>query len=288
MTRSTTWMTTNPLSWVWLLLLLHVLPMTTVLVVVVGQTECTLCFGGDEANLTKTVGGASDGVPCSLLITDVNINEEDCRDLQLLGYRYCDCPSYPAEYFCPMCPNAATDIPNRFQLIPGTDDTCDDQLFVSIDEVDSCDDAMKPGFVCGCPGAIKPDCMICGGTSNDISNVSDERLTIESVGSFTCEEFANQAVLGDLTVEQCALVTEEATSFCCPSPEEEEEDTTTTPSPDDTNDTTGTEAEATTRPEESDSATITDDSGAAFGGRNMQSAITRLLVGLFLVLWISL
>ena len=226
------------------------------------EAQCTLCFGGDDANLTKTVGGAADGVPCSLLISDVNIDEEACRDLQLLGFRYCDCPSYPTEHFCPLCKDSFKDIPNRFKLIPGTDDTCDDKLFVSIDDVESCEEAMKPGFACGCPEAEEPACQICG-DSNDISNFSQDRLTVNTVGSYMCQEWADQAVLGDLDLEQCALVSAEALEFCgCPrAATEVPEETTST---DMTNATTPPVDETDTPPTEDNDSSAYIRSSVAF------------------------
>ena len=188
------------------------------------DSVCSLCFGGEEANLTATVGGAADGVPCSALVNDLLVDEETCRDLQLLGFRYCGCPSYPTDHFCPMCEDSFIDIPVRFQAIPGTPDTCDDRLFVPLEDVDGdCTLAMKPGFACGCPNAEEPACQICGGQSNDITNLSLDGILVQTIGSFTCQEWADQAVLGDLDTEQCALVTDAVADICCPPVEEEEE-----------------------------------------------------------------
>lgn len=216
------------------LALFAALQYTHVVVVVTAQDNnndevCSLCFGGDDANLTATVGGAVDGVPCSALTENlVGIDPTSCRDLQLLGFRYCDCPSYPTEHYCPMCEGSFTNIPVRFQAIPGTQDTCDDRLFVSMDDVDGdCALAQKPGFACGCPNAQPPACQICAGTSNDVTNMSLDGILVQTIGSFTCQEWADQAVLGDLSdTDQCALVTEAVADICCSVVEEEEEDTT--------------------------------------------------------------
>lgn len=180
------------------------------------QQQCSLCFGGGEPNLNNTIGGNPGDTGCSAFANDVEIDADGCRDLQVLGYRWCDCPDYPEEFFCSMCNDGFFAIPNRFKQIPGLDKTCEDRLFVPKTSVDSCDDAMKPGFVCGCPEAEEPHCSICGaGTAEDAKIAyPDALLTINKVGSFTCQELVNQALLGSLTMEQCGLVQAEASETC--------------------------------------------------------------------------
>lgn len=179
-------------------------------------SSCSLCLGGAEANLTKTIGGTPTDPSCAALSSNVEIDEDGCRDLQVLGYRWCDCPDYPEDYYCPMCKNAFTNIPNRFKQIPGTGKTCEDQLFVPKSSVGSCLEAMKPGYVCGCPDADEPYCTICGGSVEGDAQITNPEamLTINGVGSFSCQELVDQAIVGDLSVDQCGLVQAEAFQVC--------------------------------------------------------------------------
>jgi len=168
--------------------------------------QCSLCFGGGEAaNLANTVGGGTaNGVPCSELVNNVELADSDgCRDLQLLGYRYCDCPSYPTDYFCAMCDDASMDIPDRFRVIPGTEDTCEDLLFVKKDSAgDSCDDIQMLSVFCECPGiegwiSVTEDNVLVIGLSFLVSSTSTSR-TDHSVDSSllvrALEEFATTLV----------------------------------------------------------------------------------------------
>lgn len=248
------------------------------------NAPCTLCIGGEDANLTATVGGAADGVPCAALVDNLEgITPQACQDLQLLGFRYCGCSSYPTDAFCPMCQDAVTDLPVRFQLIPGGGgDTCDDRLFVPVDDVDgNCSLAQKPGYACGCPNAEIPACQICGGESNDITTnpLSEDRVTVPTIGSFTCQEWANQAVLGDLDdIDQCALVTDAVTEVCCRPVEVVDEETDTSGSDSgstggNAGDTTAVESDvnATTPPTEATEPPQDDNNSAAIptGGNVM-------------------
>jgi hypothetical protein len=180
------------------------------------EEQCPLCLGGAEPDLSLTIGGAADGVSCSQLVSDVELDADGCQELQLLGYRHCGCPEYSQDYYCPMCKNSFMDIPNRFMMIPGTDITCDEHLFIKASDLNSCEDAMKAGYVCGCPEAEEPFCQICGGSMEDDENLGtpDALMTISGVGSYTCRELANQALLGSLSAEQCSLVQEQASSAC--------------------------------------------------------------------------
>jgi hypothetical protein len=225
---------------------------------VTAQEQCPLCLGGAEPNLNLTVGGASDGVSCSLLVTDVELDVDGCRELQLVGYRYCGCPEYPEDYFCPMCKDSFVDIPNRFKMIPGTDISCDDHLFIKASDLSSCDDAMKAGYVCGCPEAEEPFCQVCGGSIEDDENLDqpDALMTISGVGSYTCRELANQALLGILSEEQCLLVKAEAAKACgcaVSNPSNENTEGGTTPEPSNA-----------PVPVATDSSTTDGKSGAAF------------------------
>lgn len=189
--------------------------------VVLAQQQCTLCLGGAEANLTKTIGGAPGDPSCSSVASDVETFDEDsCRELNVVGYRWCGCPDFPVDHYCPMCKDAVSDLPNRFKEIPdGTGKTCDDKLFVPKGSVESCEDATKPGYACGCPEAEEPHCKICGGTVEDDSQITkpDALLTIDGVGSYSCQELVNQALLNNLSDEQCGLVKAEAFETCgCP------------------------------------------------------------------------
>lgn len=229
------------------------------------QQKCSLCFGDAEPNLEKTIGGAPDGPSCGSLVMDVEIDLDGCRGLQKLGYQWCDCPEYPQDYFCPMCQDGFVDIPKRFKEIPGMGGkTCDDKLFVKSSSVDTCADAMKPGYVCGCPDAPEPECTICGLDVEEDSKITNPEatLTINNVGSYTCQEFANQAILGSLTSEQCALVQEQAFEACgCMRSSPSSESTETLPEMNNTSD----KADASTEvPVETDATNLPEKESAAF------------------------
>ncbi|CAB9502708.1 expressed unknown protein [Seminavis robusta] len=187
--------------------------------IVSAQQQCPLCYGGDAAaNLNNTIGGAADGVTCGEFLNDVELDSDDCLNLQLVAYRYCGCPRYPEEFYCPMCKDSFVNIPNKFKTIPGTEKTCDEKLFVKSSEMPSngCSDAMKPGYVCGCPDAEEPFCQICGGSVEDDTKIRNPEatLTINGVGVKTCQQIANEALLGSLSIEQCSLVQAEAFTTC--------------------------------------------------------------------------
>lgn len=248
---------------------------------------CSLCVGGAPANLTKFIGGGTEGVSCGDVATNVILSEDGCFSLQLQGYRYCDCPDYPRDYFCPMCENAFMDIPNRFKTIPGTEDSCDEKLFVRASEVDGdCEEAMKPGFVCGCPGAEEPECKICNGNSNAISN-PDAQLVISGVGSFTCQELVDQALLGSLDMEQCVLVQAEAFTACgCMETTDGNEEI---PVEDNEDGTTTSPAESTNVSVESDGEEEppADDSGSMDSRRNMVALGVTVAICLLQMIFLS-
>lgn len=242
------------------------------------QQQCPLCFGDAEPNLEKTIGGAPDGPSCGSLVMDVEIDLDGCRELQKLGYQWCDCPEYPKDYFCPMCQGGFVDIPKRFKEIPGMGGkTCDDKLFVKKSS-DSCADAMKPGYVCGCPDAPEPECTICGLAVEEDSKITnpEARLTINNVGSYTCQEFANQAILGSLTTEQCALVQEQAFEACgCVGSDPSE---STEMGPEMGNSTEKADEPSTQVPVETDATNLPEQESAAFstGTRGMSLVLGSL------------
>lgn len=237
--------------------------------------ECTLCYDGSAANLELTIGGGSGGVKCSTLIEDVQgLSVDACLQLQMLGYTDCACPTYPSQY-CSMCDNDFTAIPNPNTLIPGTATKCSDRLFVKTNETFTCDDAKKPGYVCGCPDAIEPTCNICGSTNSQPTEWNAQVIA-DGIGSYTCEELYHQTLLLELVAgDQCTSVQSVAKDVCKCTTNDDNNGSNSTPTSTTSDDTTLATNDSNTEPVVSDSTSSS--------GEGLSTTITTTATTLFVM-----
>jgi hypothetical protein len=126
------------------------------------DAACTLCFGGQEpTNLAN--GTLATGITCEFsnsIIGSTPSDSPDCIKLQMEAYQGCGCPAYDQEAFCPMCSDASFFIPTPLAVIPTIDMTCGRALFV-MKESGLCDATRRAAFICGCSGAVAPECFYC-------------------------------------------------------------------------------------------------------------------------------
>lgn len=162
----------------------------------IASQSCTLCSDGSTSMQTTTA--MIGPVRCSYmesLVGNLDTTSSTCEEMNLIGYRYCDCPTYPEDIFCSMCSNGSYDIPNLKLKIPLTNETCENYLFSKrADEPDeSCDRLHGAAHYCGCPDAEPSSCSFCP-TGQEGPAFSSDKL-VPPLFAFSCADWVNAAKL---------------------------------------------------------------------------------------------
>lgn len=167
--------------------------LTALPLLVSAQSKCTLCYDGSPPDLS--LSSQALGWSCSDLKSFADIlmaGEQECLELQIVGFQDCACPTYPNGY-CTLCPGGFSDIPDRSLSVPSTTNlTCGDILFVQRSLLtNGCQDLAPYRQRCGCPANAQ--CKFCADGSQP-SN-ADRVLPYLTVGqqTTTCGEIAAKA-----------------------------------------------------------------------------------------------
>ena len=146
------------------------LPLALLLASATAQ-QCTLCADGSTGTLSNSFGGSS--VTCGSIggvIGSTAANSSDCKEVQVQAFQFCDCPTYPEDYFCSLCPDGdfnltEMDFRRQVPIFPADDEdegfrTCRDILFEPIAD-GACEAVTSAAGFCGCPTAPPRTCFLC-------------------------------------------------------------------------------------------------------------------------------
>lgn len=144
------------------------------------QAGCTLCADASPPIGNNSFGGGTD---CSLIDASIGMTpagDKYCTLLQVQGYSFCGCPTFP-DTFCNMCDYNTTGyvaLPKNRQsrVISGTNLTCAAAEFLPVSDGE-CGAAQAAASYCGCPNAParSSNCSLCENASTTVV-VNNRRL----------------------------------------------------------------------------------------------------------------
>lgn len=189
---------------------------------------CTLCADGSKPKNGTFIRG---GTSCSLIDESSGATPAataDCDMLQITGFMFCGCPTYPDATYCSMCnystatggSSSYVDIPTEYRdfIVPGTTDlTCQDAQFVkksAEDNDNTCATVQAAAFFCGCPNTTRSSCYLC---SDNPTAAVNERL-LPPAFNMSCaaldREIGMQTKCSSTTGSELYPLTIDVPSYC--------------------------------------------------------------------------